>query len=152
MKDLDQKDLEIIGLLSNDGAMPKKKIAKSLNMPLTTVHNRISKMEKNGTIKGYAAIPDYKKMGYSISAFINMTINYSTKGYSQEDTAKKISSLEGVESVCIVAGNSDIVAKVRKKDTDELNSFILNHLRKIPGIDKTTTVVILKEYEKRSPK
>lgn len=146
MKVPDSKDLQILNLLIADSSVTKKKIAKTLNLPLTTVHNRISKMQKNGTITGFAAKPDYKKLGYSISAFINITINYSNKAYSQEETAKKISKLEGVDSVCIVAGNYDLIAKVRKKDTDDLNNFIINHLRKIPGIDKTTTVVILKEY------
>jgi len=148
MSNLDEKDNQILSLLLKDSSTSKKQISKLLNLPLTTVHNRISKMEKEKIIQGYTAKPDYKKLGYSISAFINITINYSTKGYSQEETAKKISNLSGVESVCIVAGTYDLMAKVRKKDTDDLNDFILNHLRKIPGIDKTTTVVILKEYEK----
>ncbi|MFA5108851.1 MAG: Lrp/AsnC family transcriptional regulator [Candidatus Micrarchaeia archaeon] len=143
----ERKDMAILQLLIDDSSLTKKQIAKTLGIPLTTVHNRISHLEKDGIIEGYRAKPNWKKLGFGIAAFINITINYSSKGYSQEDTARKISQLDGVDSVSIVAGTYDIVAKVRKKDTDELNTFIINNLRKIPGIDKTTTVVILKEYE-----
>lgn len=144
---LDEKDILILDILRNDASKTKKQIAKKLNLPLTTVHNRISKLEKEGVISGYRAIVDSKKLGLDVSAFINISVSYGSWDYSQTETAKKIRSLEGVESVAIVAGGTDMVAKVRKKNTDALNDFVVNHLRKIPGIDKTTTMIILSEFD-----
>ena len=144
---LDEKDLLILDILRADASKTKKWIAKKLNLPLTTVHNRVMKLEKEGVIMGYRAVVDSKRLGLDVSAFISITVNYGSWDYSQTETAKKIRGLEGVESVAIVAGGTDIVAKVRKKNTAELNDFVVNRLRKIPGISQTTTMVILSEFE-----
>jgi len=144
---LDGKDFAILELLQKDCSKSKKKIAKKLALPLTTVHNRIAKLEREGIISAYRAKVDWKKLGYDVSAFVQITVNYPNKDYSQEDTARKIRALHGVESACIVAGTTDIIAKVRTKNTDDLNDFLLNHLRKVSGIDKTTSIVVLKEFD-----
>ena len=144
---LDEKDMAILEVLQKDCSKSKKWIAKKLSLPLTTVHNRIAKLEKEGIISAYKAQLDWKKLGYDISAFIQITVEYDTKNYSQEDTAKSIRALHGVESVSIVAGTTDIIAKVRTQNTEALNDFLLNHLRKIEGIDKTTSIVVLKEFQ-----
>ena len=143
---IDEKDAAILGLLEQDSSKSKKWIAKRLGIPLTTVHNRVAKLEKAGVITGYRAKIDKKKIGYDIGAYVSIGVEYITKDYSQEETARKIMLLEGVESVAIVAGTTDIIAKVRAKNSEDLNDFLLKHLRKIPGIDKTTTTVMLKEF------
>ncbi len=38
-----------------------------------------------------------------------------------------------------------MVVKVRTKDIESLNEFIINKLRNIEGIDKTQTLAIMKE-------
>ncbi|VVB56806.1 putative HTH-type transcriptional regulator [uncultured archaeon] len=144
---LDEKDIQILDILRTDASKTKKQIAKRLNLPLTTVHNRIRKMERAGVITGYKAAIDAKRLGLDVSAYISISVQYAGWDYSQTDTAKKIRSLEGVESVAIVAGGTDIVAKVRKKNTQELNDFVVNRLRKIPGVNQTTTMVILSEFD-----
>jgi len=143
---IDGKDLEILALLEADCSRTKKQIAKKLAVPLTTVHNRIAKLENSGVIAGYKARIDKRKLGFGVGAIVSITVNYITKDYSQEQTASKIMQLDGVEFVAIVTGTTDLIAKVTARDTDGLNSFLTHQLRKIPGIDKTTTLVVLKEY------
>ncbi len=142
----DAKDNEILSLLLKDSSLTKKQIARKLSLPLTTVHNRIKKMEQAGVIRGYHASADWKKLGFDLCAIVSITVKYETKAYSQDETAKTIRALSGVEWVGIVAGTTDIIAKVRKKDSEDLNDFLLNRLRKVAGVDTTTTIVVLKEY------
>jgi len=144
---IDEKDIELLEILRKDCSLTKKKMARKTGLPLTTVHNRVARLERDGYLQGYRARIGWKKLGYGISAIISMSVDYKTKNYSQEETAKRIMGLEGADSVSIVAGGTDIIARVRAKDTDELNDFITKKLRKIEGIDKTTTFVILKEFE-----
>lgn len=143
----DHKDEAILQLLQTDSSRTKKQISKSTGLPLTTVHNRIARLERMGVITGYRARVDASRLGYDVCAFIHITVDYKTPNYSQEQTARRIRSLPGVESVAIVTGASDIIAKVRARKTEDLNHFLLNHLRKLPGIDKTTTIVVLQELD-----
>ena len=67
------------------------------------------------------------------------------KKLRQEDIAKTIKRLEEVEEVNIMTGITDILIKVRVKDIDQLNTFVIDKLRNIEGIDKTQTMLVLSE-------
>jgi len=144
--ELDKKDMQIFEELKGNGRLSTQKIAKLTRIPITTVHNRIKKLEKDGYIRQYTIIPDYKKMDKGLCSLILITVNYRPAPgmkLSQVEIAKKIKRLPGVEEVLIVAGGTDIVAKLRVKDVDELNKFIIDKLRNVEGVDRTTTMVVL---------
>jgi Lrp/AsnC family transcriptional regulator for asnA, asnC and gidA len=103
-------------------------------------------MERNGIIRGYAAIPDYRKMGIGITAYIALTVNYE-KAASQEEVAKQLKKLPNVVEVAIVTGEADILVKMRARDMEELNDALIRRLRAIKGVDKTRTSVVLSEIE-----
>ena len=86
---------------------------------------------------------DYEKLGKPLKAYILITVNQDA--ISQSQIGKKILALEGAESVDIVTGTTDIITQIRIKDMHLLNDFITNHLRKIEGIDKTQTLMVLEE-------
>ena len=144
---LNEKDLKILDVLKRNAKLSTQQISKKTLIPITTVHNRIKKLEKEGIIKGYTILLDNKKMGKYITAFIliNVVYNIPNKKINQEDLAKELKKFEVVEEVNILAGGSDIIIKVRTKDIEELNDFIIKRLRNIEGIDKTQTMIVLKE-------
>lgn len=152
IEQLDEKDKQILELLQSNSKLTSNQISKKTGLPITTVHNRIKKLEKNGTIKKYSLELNKEKLGLNITAHIFVSINYlheakySKKKFSQEDIAKRIRSLIEVDSVSIVTGETDIIIKLSTKNIDSLNEFIIKKLRNIDGIDKTRTAVILKEY------
>lgn len=146
MKALDEKDLKILDVLKQNSKLTTQQIAKRVNIPITTIHNRIKKLEKLGVIKGYTLVLDYKKLGRPILGYVLVTA-FSTlptgKRLSQDAIAKEIKKLSGVEEVNIVTGGTDILVKVRVKDIDELNNFLIKKLRRIDGVDKTQTMIVL---------
>ena len=141
---LDEKDREIMEALMADGKAKIKVISRKLGLPMSTVHHRILKMEKEGVIARYAAIPDYRKIGLPIAAYIFVNVDYS-KIDSQEDVAKEIKKLPNVLDVSIVSGEIDIIVKIRAKDVDDLGESVIKKLRTIKGIAKTITAVAMKE-------
>ena len=145
---MDEKDEKILKLLKENSKLTTQQISKKTLIPVTTVHNRIKKLEKEGIIKRYTLELDNKKIGKSLAAFINITVDYTLLKQikmSQYELAKKIKQHESVEEVAMVTGGTDILIKVRAKDIDELNNFVTIQLRNIDGIEKTQTMVILNE-------
>ncbi len=143
---LDEKDFQILEVLKQNSKFTTQQIAKKINIPITTIHNRIKKLEKLSIIKGYTVVMDYKQIGKGILAYVLVTVNYllpSGKKITQESIAKNIKKLSGVEEVDIMTGVIDILVKVRLKDIDELNDFVIDRLREIDGIDKTQTMIVL---------
>ncbi|MFB6088864.1 MAG: Lrp/AsnC family transcriptional regulator [Candidatus Aenigmatarchaeota archaeon] len=147
MKNLDEKDRKILENLKENSDLTTRQISKRTTIPITTVHNRIKKMEERGIIKKYTIIPDYKKLGKEIAAFILVEVEYpkSKEEFSQEHVAREIDKYGQVEQVSMVTGETDIVIKVRTESVDKLNYFLTKKLREIEGVDGTETMIVLKE-------
>jgi Lrp/AsnC family transcriptional regulator for asnA, asnC and gidA len=141
MTKLDKKDQEILNILKQNAKMTTQQISRKTWTPITTIHNRIKKMEKEGIIKNYTVVLDHKKIGRMIGAYVLISVEYN-KQYSITDQLRKNPL---VEEVNMVTGSSDIIAKVRVATTDELEDFVLKYLQKLGGIIKTQTSLILNE-------
>jgi DNA-binding Lrp family transcriptional regulator len=142
---LDDKDILIVSALKANGRFSSQQIAKITKLPLSTVHNRIKKMETSGAIKGYTVLTDDKKTGM-IAAYVLIGVNYHpSEGelVDQYELAKKIKSVRSVEEVSMTTGTSDIIIKVRARGIDELNDLVTKQLRNFKGVDKTQTLVVL---------
>ena len=145
---MDEKDEKVLKLLRENSKLTTHKISKRLLIPITTVHNRIKKLEKEGIIKRYTVELDNKKLGKNIAAYIHIVVDYKLLKeikMSQQDLARKLKHYEFVEEAAMVTGGTDIIIKVRVKDIDELDDFVTKKLRNIDGIEKTQTMIILNE-------
>lgn len=142
---MDETDNEILGELMADGKVRIKLLAKKLGLPMSTVHHRIMKMEADGTIARYAAIPDYKKIGLPIVAYVFINVDYARIESSQNQVAMEIRKIPNVLEANIVSGEIDIIAKVRARDVDELSEVITRKMRNIKGVAKTVTSLVMKE-------
>ena len=146
MKPLDDKDYTILSVLKTQAKLSTQQISRKTRIPITTVHNRIKKLESGGIIRGYSALLDSKLLG-DVTAFVFVSVMYHLPGgkvIDQEELARKVRKNEAVEDVNIVSGSRDLIVKVRVKSVDELNSFVIRYLRSIPGIERTETAVVLK--------
>lgn len=142
---IDEKDRKLIKLLSSEANLTSSQISKKTGIPITTVHNRIQKLKESRIIKKYTVLLDYEKVGCPLKAFILVSVNQSR--VSQTKIGKQLKNLEGVESVDIVTGATDMIVEMRVKDMHILNELITERIRKIEGIDKTQTLMALEEIE-----
>ena len=145
---MDEKDEKILKLLRENSKLTSQQISKKLLIPITTIHNRIKKLEKEGIIKRYTLELDNKKLGKDIAAYINIVVDYrllKEKNLSQHELARKLKQHEFVEEAAMITGGTDLIIKVRVKNLDQLDNFVTKYLRNIEGVEKTQTMVILNE-------
>ena len=145
---MDEKDKKIIQILKENSKLSTQQISKKILIPITTVHNSIKKLEKEGIIKKYTIELDNKKIGKPILAFILITVDYhllKKLKISQFDIAKKLKLNPAVEEASIVAGETDIIIKIRITDLDELDYFVIKYLRNFDGIERTKTMISVNE-------
>ncbi|MEM3335768.1 MAG: Lrp/AsnC ligand binding domain-containing protein, partial [Thermoplasmata archaeon] len=55
---------------------------------------------------------------------------------------KKISVMKNVEEVHIIAGEWDLIVKVRGSSVEEIGELVVENLRNIEGVEKTMTIVV----------
>lgn len=61
---LDSVDKKIIGMLQKNARIPVKEIAKEVYLSSPAVSARISRLEKEGILKGFHALVNYEASGY----------------------------------------------------------------------------------------
>jgi len=149
-EDLDKTDLELLHLLQQDSKMKISDLAKEVDKGIATVHARMKSLKKRGIIKNYAAILDPSKVGRETLAFILVTVRYRVPGkkgvLSQREFCKEIAVHPLVQGVYVVSGDYDVLLKVRAKNIDEMNRFIVDFLRELPQVDKTHTMFAMDTY------
>ena len=145
---LDKKDMAVLAALKDNARLSTHQISRKLRIPVTTVHNRIKKLEREGMVKGYTVVVDHKKLGRPLSAFILITVDYKLLKEikrTQYELAQQLLKNPCVEMSAMLTGASDIIIRARFRDMDELNEFITVYLRNVEGIEKTQTAIVLNE-------
>ncbi len=143
MKNIEPK---LTRLLKEGYCTPKiAMIAKEIKEPSTTIHYNIKKLEKEGAIRTYKAVFDYKKIdeGFCVYLFVKLT---AKAGADPAKIVRELARYEEVESADLLAGEWDIVLKVRTKDQDEFYDVLKSILAR-EGVEKTTSLISLKQLK-----
>lgn len=135
---LDDLDFKILNLLQEDSRLSYSKIANRLGVSVGTAYNRIKSLEEKGVLKGYTALVDAAKVGYSLTALILI----QAEGKHLIDVENEIAKITNIVSVYDITGEFDIAIVARFKNREELNQFIKSLLG-IPHIKRTVTNVVL---------
>ena len=143
MKDITEK---LVKLLKEGNCTPQiAKIAKKLKVPSTTIHYNIKKLEKEGEIKKYKAVFDYKKIDEGFCAFVLISLFPDEYG-NPEKVGNELIKNSQIESVDICTGNWEIILKVRVKNQDEYYNLIKNVISR-KGINKIVSLTSLKQLK-----
>jgi Lrp/AsnC family transcriptional regulator, leucine-responsive regulatory protein len=146
---IDNKDLLILNELSKDAKQKTKNIAKKLEIPITTTHNRIKKLEQENIIKKYTIEIDNKKINKNITSILMINLNFQkiqTEKTNIKDIAKQISKYKQVKHASLVTGEYDLILNIITKDIEELQKFIFENLHNNKYIQNTRTLISLENY------
>ena len=135
---MDKTDERILKNLMMDGRLSARQLALKLGMSTVTILTRIKKMEKAKIIRGYTALIDHEKIGYSLTAIIEI-IAKNDKIVSIED---EIAKFENVCGVYDITGSTDTIVIAKFKERDGLSRFVKD-LAAIPNVENTITHVVL---------
>lgn len=141
MKDLQP---DIVDNLKTGMCTPQvARIAARLHEPTTTVHYNIKSLEKNGAIKAYKAVFDYKKIDLGFCCFVLLSLSPDDYG-NPERIAREFSRIPQIESVDIISGDWEMILKVRAKDQEEYFSLVKNVISR-RGVTKISSLVSFKQ-------
>jgi len=148
VKLLDELDTRILRRLNENARKSFRDIARELRVSISTISNRVKRLEKEGIVLGYAPLLDEKKLGYDVLAVIGIRIS---KGKLLE-VQRKIARDDRVVDVYDVTGDYDSMIIARLRNTRELDTFI-KRLVAMENVERTYTHVVLNvvKQERRSP-
>jgi DNA-binding Lrp family transcriptional regulator len=150
--DLDDKDLRILQTLNKNSRLSTYQLSKQTGIPVTTVHNRLKRLEEEHVIKNYTIEVDYDTLQRNVIVYILTTYDMNEMekaGLSTEGLSKILWKIPEVEDVSFVTGRFDIILKVRLEGIKTLNALVLDKIRKVPGIKRTETIYALFHESRR---
>jgi len=135
---IDETDERILKHLMVDARLSARQLALKLGMSTVTILSRIKKLEKANIIWGYTTVIDHEKLGYSLTAIIEII----AKNDKIEGIENEISKFENVCGVYDITGSTDTIIIAKFKERDELSKFVKG-LASIPNVENTITHVVL---------
>ena len=137
--ELSQTDLKILGRLEEDGRESVTKLAEELKISASLVRRRMALLKRKGIISKYTIVVDHWKIGRRIEAYLLLRIDI--KG-DLKALRCEIRELEGVREVATLAGDEDVLIRLRVNDPAELTDTVLK-IRQMEGVMETKTLVSL---------
>jgi DNA-binding Lrp family transcriptional regulator len=134
---MDKIDEKILKNLMVDARVSARQLALKLGMSTVTILSRIKKLEKEKIIKGYTALIDHEKLGYDLTAIIEIIAKKDIL-----DIEDKLSKIDNVCGVYDITGNTDTVIIAKFKERTELSSFV-KALSAMANVENTITHVVL---------
>lgn len=113
---LDQTDIEILKLLTENSRMQMQEIGEQVHLTGQAVRNRINRMEKSGVIKGYTIKIDPKSIGKDLSAFVTIFMKTTDHASFQ----KYIESNSSISEANRISGEGCYLLKINASSQEEI--------------------------------
>jgi len=135
---MDETDVKILRSLVSDARLSSRQVSKNSGVSIGTVLTRMKRMEKEGVVRGYSAVVDHEKLGYMLTALIEITVS---KGRLLE-MENEIARMPNVCAVYDVTGLTDAFVVAKFKSREDLSSFA-KRLLAMPYVERSNTHVVL---------
>lgn len=142
MATLDDIDIRILSLLKDNARIRAARISEIVDLSVSSVTERIRKLEKSGVICGYTAVIDQKKIGNDVTALMEVSLEHP-KFY--DSFAQMIEKTACVVSCYYISGDFDFMLKILAPS--ERLEEIHRTIKSFPGVSGTRTNVVLKSLK-----
>ena len=137
---MDTIDLALVDALVANARITFADLAERVGLSGPSTAERVRKLEERGIISGYSALLDAEAIGLGLTAFVSVTLE-SPK--HRASFLAGIDAMPGVVECHHVAGDDDFLLKVHVTGTRDLEAFVTDGLKGLPGIARTRTMVVL---------
>ena len=137
---MDSTDRAILSLLKQNARASASEISKRVSLSVPAVSERIKKLEQSGVIRQYTVRLDRQLTGEKLVAFIFVNLD---KTESITPLRETIVTYPCVLECHHVAGPYDYLLKVAVEDTQALENFLTQTLKKMGGVAGSNTIISL---------
>ena len=133
-------DAKLIALLRANAREPTASLARKLGLARSTVQERIARLEREGTIKGYTVRLAEQAERQKLRAIVMI----SADPKQADRVSAELKRMTEVRSLSAVAGPYDMMALVEAETTAKMDAS-LDRIGKAAGVARTVSSIILSE-------
>lgn len=146
MSALDHIDRKIIVSLQGDGRMTVNELAEKVGLSPSPCARRLRLLEKQGIIKGYAAVINQEKVGLPVSAFASIKLERQREE-ELDRFAGAVARWPEVVDCYLMTGQRDYLLRIVVKDLQAYEQFIKNKLARLDGVASIETSFALSQVK-----
>lgn len=143
---LDETDLQILKTLQKNAKLTTKELAEAVNLTPTPVFERQKRLERKGYIKGYVAVLDPEKLGLGLQVYCKVKLKQINREIAEAFT-RRIQFLPEVTECYNTSGAYDYLLKVRARDMQQYQNFILTKLGDIDTVGSIESTFVMSEVK-----
>jgi DNA-binding Lrp family transcriptional regulator len=133
-------DVRLVGLLRANAREPTASLARKLGLARSTVQERIARLEREGTIKGYTV----RLSDEADAAKLRAIVMIETDAKRADRVAAELRKMPEVRTLSAVAGTFDLVATVETETPPKIDA-LLDRIGRVAGVARTVSSIILSE-------
>ena len=139
---LDQFDRKILALLQGDARLTSNDLSESVNLSPSQCSRRRQRLEDDGFIRGYRAILDRDRLGFSLVSVISVTLSTHNRDNARR-FGELVSRLPEVQEAHALTGEMDYFLKVVTPDLKSLAEFVNGVLLPHESVQHVKTAIVL---------
>jgi DNA-binding Lrp family transcriptional regulator len=137
----DQIDRRLLALLQANARESVAMLARKLGVARTTVQERISRLQRNGTIRGYSVV-----LGRDpFDQFADAIALVSTAHKKQRSVVEALRDFPEIKSCQSLSGDYDLLCRIRVIHFEDMLP-VLEALAEVPGVESVKSTIILSTY------
>jgi Lrp/AsnC family transcriptional regulator, leucine-responsive regulatory protein len=145
---LDRLDRNILVALGHEGRLSMSELAAKVGLSKTPVQARVRRLEKDGYIRGYAAVIDRERMGEGHVAFVQVKLS-DTRSAALDAFNRSVLGVTEIEQCHMMAASFDYLLKVRTKDIAAYRRVLGERISALPHVAQTSTFVAMETVKDR---
>lgn len=130
---MDRIDRQIIAALQRDGRQRLADLSAVVGLSPTPLARRITRLESDGIITGYAARVDQEKLGLPLNAFIFVELEHHSRD-AITAFENRLRRFDEVMECYLMTGTRDVLLRVVAADLKDFDRFLEEGLMQTPGI------------------
>ncbi|MDE3228578.1 MAG: Lrp/AsnC family transcriptional regulator [Chloroflexota bacterium] len=140
---LDEVDRELLAGLRDDARASLVTLARQVHLAHATVSQRVSRLLREGFVKGFYARLDYARLDLSLCAYIGIHAQQSAA--FRERLVENLRHMPEVEELAWVTGDFDALVKVRARNPGHLQQVVFRLIQAGEPNMRTRTMIVLSE-------
>ena len=140
---LDERDLQILSVLSQEGRISKSELAKRVNLSATPCWERLKRLEEGGIILGYHADVALRKIASHVMIFVVAELE-SHRAESFSAFERAVGNCEEIIACWALGGGFDYLIQIITRDIESYQRLIDDLLAQKIGLLRYFTYVVTK--------
>ena len=146
---IDHFDRMILSLLQDDARLTNGDLSQRINLSPSQCSRRRQRLEQDGFIRGYKAVLDRDRLGFSLVNMVTVTLATHNRDNARR-FAELVSRLPEVQEAHALTGEMDYILKVVTPDLKSLSEFVNDVLLPHESVQHVKTAIVLQTLKETS--